>query len=62
MNVFEFEKIVEDMRNEIRDEKDFLKIFEISKDTLYSTNLGFEEQCVLESVAEIMEERRKGVA
>ncbi len=62
MNVFEFEKVVEGMRNKIGDEKDLLKIFEISKDALYSTNLGFEEQCILESVQEIMEERRLGVA
>lgn len=61
MNVFEFNKVVEDMRNRIGDEKDLMKIFEISKETLYSTNLGFEEQCILESVQEIMEERRLGV-
>lgn len=62
MNVFEFEKVVGDMREAIEDEKDLTKIFEISKKALYSTNLGFEEQCILESVMELMEERRLGVA
>lgn len=62
MNVFEFEEVINKLRANIEQEKDLNRIFDYSKEAIYRTNLGFEEQCVIESVAEIMEERRKGVA
>lgn len=62
MNIFEFDRLIEDLRERIRNEKDPIKVFEIAKATLYKSNLGFEEQTILETVEEIMKERRLGVA